>query len=771
MEQGRDQGGAQRTSTPARWLPRSSSARIEDAPIFKITAAIADAVTANEVYEALVDHVADAVGASSAGLWLVDRDEQTATLIRSRGYAPEAAAAMRVIDVRHPLALPVADCIRAAAPIWIPSQAAMHEGYPEARELSTAGRSYRVSCLPLIAHGRVLGSLCLTIEKAGDAGEEEREFLLLVARYATQGLERLRLYAEAEAAAHRLRILNHASHAFADAALDLAPRMRAVAAELSRALDSCVNIALVEPGGVLRLVAAHHPVPAAQKELQRLSWDAPLPLGEGVTGKIAQGGASVILPAIDSALVGQHAAPAYRDFLERYPAYAMIGAPLRNGGAIIGAVTATRVREGQSYERADLELLEELAGRAASAIENSRLYEETRDGRTRSEQLYRFAEAVVAADRIESVFDAAFDSIQVALGVHRAAILTFDDQKVMRFRAWRGLSDGYRASVEGHSPWPADATAPQPVIVGDALTDPEWAPFVETFRREGIGALAFFPLLARGRLLGKLMLYHDRPHQFSPHELKVVRAIGYHLGSVIARFTAFTELEETLRYNELFAGMLAHDLRSPLSAIMVSAQSWARRQDGSDGSANSAARPAQNVVKSGQRMNAMIGQLLDFTQSRSGGGIRLDRRETSLDALCAQAIAELVLVRPEWTIHCEPSGDLRGKWDPDRLVQVFSNVISNAGQHGMEGRAITVRIDGAQTDRVVVTVHNWGTIPESILPELFDPFRTTREKRGQSSGLGLGLFIVREILRAHGGTVEVSSSEAAGTTVSMRLPR
>jgi signal transduction histidine kinase len=111
-----------------------------------------------------------------------------------------------------------------------------------------------------------------------------------------------------------------------------------------------------------------------------------------------------------------------------------------------------------------------------------------------------------------------------------------------------------------------------------------------------------------------------------------------------------------------------------------------------------------------------------------------------------------------------------GRWDPGRLVQVLSNVIANAGQHGQQGAPITVKLDGSRDERVVIEVHNRGAVSPSVLPSLFDPFRTTRSRRGQSSGLGLGLFIVREIVRAHRGTVDVASSEE-GTTVSISLPR
>ena len=175
MQQGRDQGLEPLAPVSGPWFNLAHpTGRIEDAPIFKITAAIADAVTEAEVYEALVDHVAEAAGASSAALWLVDRDGQAATLVRSRGYAPEAVNAMQVLEVGGSVSLPVVDCIRTGAPLWIPSQGEVYDRYPHVRPLTTPGRSYRVSCLPLVARARVLGSLCLTIEEAGEATEEER---------------------------------------------------------------------------------------------------------------------------------------------------------------------------------------------------------------------------------------------------------------------------------------------------------------------------------------------------------------------------------------------------------------------------------------------------------------------------------------------------------------------------------------------------------------------------------------------------------------------
>jgi PAS domain S-box-containing protein len=387
----------------------------------------------------------------------------------------------------------------------------------------------------------------------------------------------------------------------------------------------------------------------------------------------------------------------------------------------------------------------------------------------RAEQLYRFAQAVVAADKVDVVFDAALAALEVAVGANRAAILIFDTEGVMRFKAWRNLSDNYRRAVEGHSPWPHDAVAPEPVVVPDVDTDASMAAFLPLFKDEGIGSLAFIPLVTRGRLIGKFMIYYRDAHDYSPSELELATAIASHVASVTARFAAVAKLEETIRYNDLFAGVLAHDLRNPLGAIMTAAQVALMRQEGSHDAGT--AKPISRIIASGERMTRMIDQLLDVTRARAGGGIHVEPNEVNLADLCAQAIGEVELAFPHWTVKREAIGELDGRWDPDRLLQIVSNLVSNAGQHGRPEGVVTVRLDGRDPDAVVLEIHNGGSIPASIMPSLFDPFRGTRSPRDTSRGLGLGLFIVKAITEAHGGTVQVESSAAQGTTFVVRLPR
>jgi PAS domain S-box-containing protein len=146
----------------------------------------------------------------------------------------------------------------------------------------------------------------------------------------------------------------------------------------------------------------------------------------------------------------------------------------------------------------------------------------------------------------EDVYAAALDVLAQAVGVSRAAVLLFDGDGVMRFKAWRGLSAVYRKAVEGHSPWQADTPDPQPIVVGDVARDRSLEPYHPTFTAEGIAALAFIPLVSVGRVIGKFMLYYDRPYTLSGEERQLVEMIAAQVAFALER----TRAEESSQISE-----------------------------------------------------------------------------------------------------------------------------------------------------------------------------------------------------------------------------
>jgi signal transduction histidine kinase len=180
-------------------------------------------------------------------------------------------------------------------------------------------------------------------------------------------------------------------------------------------------------------------------------------------------------------------------------------------------------------------------------------------------------------------------------------------------------------------------------------------------------------------------------------------------------------------------------------------------------------RTLERVLSAGHRMSRMIEQLLDLTRARLAGGIPVYPQPADLRAIVRRVTDELRAAHPDRAIDVSFEGRTEGAWDPDRLEQVVQNLLGNAVAYGDKEQPVSLRVED-HVDEVRVVVHNQGApIPPRIVPVLFDPFRQgSKAKRG--GGLGLGLFITREVVRAHGGDVTVESEEAEGTTFTVRLP-
>ena len=227
------------------------------------------------------------------------------------------------------------------------------------------------------------------------------------------------------------------------------------------------------------------------------------------------------------------------------------------------------------------------------------------------------------------------------------------------------------------------------------------------------------------------------------------------------------QLTDALRLYEMFVAILGHDLRNPLSSMvagaeLLSVQLTDERQ----------LRTIERMTSAGHRMTAMIEQLLDLTRARLGGGIGFLRVREALDIreLVQRSVDELRQVHPEREITFTANSDCPTSGDPGRLLQLFGNLIANAIAHGTRGTPVAVTVQGRRSD-IVVDVSNHGMIPPDRLPTLFTPFQGRTTDASRSNGLGLGLFIARQIATAHGGDITVESSATTGTSVSVRLPR
>lgn len=223
------------------------------------------------------------------------------------------------------------------------------------------------------------------------------------------------------------------------------------------------------------------------------------------------------------------------------------------------------------------------------------------------------------------------------------------------------------------------------------------------------------------------------------------------------------ERAEHLRFSEEFIGILGHDLRSPLSTVMLAAQRAHERACGSD------RKDLERILRSSQRMERMIGQLLDLARARLAGGIPITRTSANLCDVIEGVVDEVRAAHPDRAIAWSGSKDAVGEWDPDRVAQVVTNLVGNAIEHGDATWPVEVTLAAKGTE-LELRVRNLGPpIPPELQPHVFDPYR--RGERTPGKGLGLGLFISKMIVVAHGGTIDVASTAEEGTTFVVRLPR
>jgi two-component system sensor histidine kinase/response regulator len=222
------------------------------------------------------------------------------------------------------------------------------------------------------------------------------------------------------------------------------------------------------------------------------------------------------------------------------------------------------------------------------------------------------------------------------------------------------------------------------------------------------------------------------------------------------------QIQQAQRMSDLFIGVLGHDLRNPLSSIVNGAALLELKADSPDDTR----KKAQVILNASRRMERLIQQLLDFALARVKGAIPIQPVNVDLAKSARQVVGELGAVDPP--LELEVLGNTGGIWDADRMMQVISNLVGNAIEHGVPGSPVRVSIDGESADQVLLSVENAGSIPKETLVVLFSPFKP----RGKNSrGLGLGLYIVDQVVLAHGGRVVVDEPTPGKTRFLVRLPR
>ncbi|WNG57511.1 PAS domain S-box protein [Archangium gephyra] len=517
---------------------------------------------------------------------------------------------------------------------------------------------------------------------------------------------------------------------------------RVVVCEGAAALEALsASLALVDAAGTTFELSAAHGFPEGvlDERWRRFPIDTPVMYREAVrTGRF------VLYGNLEAFLL---------DYPEQAGSPALLGRafaalPLRVQGVVIGAFGFSFEHE-REFSPEDLQFMEALGQQCAVAIERARLYAAERQARAEAEQLRDRLAA--ESTLLETVLQ------QLPVGV----VIADPGGRLVR-------SSAAIETIWGHSFVPSTGISEYGAYKGYHPDGRPYAPEEWPLSRS----------LIHGETVVREPVTIIRPDA-SRRQIDVsstlVRDAAGRLVAGVAVSTDVTqhhELREALRregeVRERLLGIVSHDLRNPLQAISTVSQLLLN----SPAPLTAPQRKwVSRIRMSVLRMDRLIRDLLDFVRIRQGGTLPIQRQPMSLEEVGRTAVDELQAAHPQCQLLLEARGETRGEWDPERLIQLLGNLLSNALTHGAEGAPIQVRVNGEDA-QVVLEVANQGIpIPPELLPRIFEPFTRASREGNALKGVGLGLFIVYEIVAAHGGHIDVSSSAEAGTVFRVRLPR
>ncbi len=505
-------------------------------------------------------------------------------------------------------------------------------------------------------------------------------------------------------------------------------RVLAAVARLSipELADWCV-VDVVEEGEVRRMEVAHRepsraPLAAALRGFP-LDHAARrrLPVAQAVQAR-----RPVLIPDYTEEMLREQTEGEYLELARQLQVCSMLVVPVTLPSSLATMAFMMTSESGRRYGQEDVAVAEELVRRAAQIVENARVHRQLRDTEERFRVALAHSNITLFEQDIEGRYRWVYNpplgyGADEVLGKNNVDLLTREEADRVNALDRAVLDGGERVHEE---------------IRISARGETRHLLVSQEPLRDAAGAIV--------RLTGAATDITDQKR-------------------------AQEQLAQALVFREQVMAVLGHDLRNPLAAVRALASLLLRRED----VPQSARESLAEIGRAGQRMLEMIGTLLDFTDSRFKGSLPISPVATDLHEVCRAVVDELLAAEPGRTIELELETDGRGSWDPARIGQAVSNLVANALEHGAKDGPVRVSVGRDGEDAVLEVANDGPPIAPELMAVMFEPFSRGSPPRDASHarGLGLGLYIVHQIVSAHGGSIAVHSSVERGTTFTVRLPR
>jgi PAS domain S-box-containing protein len=598
--------------------------------------------------------------------------------------------------------------------------------------------------------------------------------------------------AEAEASQRQLALLADASAALG-ASLEWEATLGSVARlAIDWLAELCVIDILYDPA--LRPVVVAHRDPAVEERVREMRRLYPLDLTvPAPVSRVARDGAPLLLPAVSDAFLASIARDArHLEMLLELDYRSVIIVPLLARGHVLGTLMLVRHATAQPFTEDELLLTDVLGRRIAMAVDNARLYAAEQAARQEAE---RNSERISRLQAISAAFSRAHTPVEVeeavigvaqrTLGAAAGVVLVVtDDRSALQIVGSLGFD------AEPNRDWPPvplDTPLPATEVIrtgmpiwltGHAERLRRYPALADTFTADA-GASVSLPLLVDGSVVGVLGLSFREERAFSAADRNLMLTLAQHCAQALERArlaqaerAAQAAATQALNAREVFLSIAAHELKTPLTTIKAAAHLLDRRL-------NMGGIDDERIQKlSGQlrgeieRLERLVSDLLDVSRIQRGQ-LQLRREPVDLRAVAAEIMArfeDAAERKPEHLLALDAPEPVVGDWDPARLDQVLSNLLSNALKYAPNGGVVQVRVRRAGHQAVLSVSDEGIGITAEERGQLFQPFMRGDTARLTIGGTGLGLYIASEIVARHGGAIDVASTPGAGSVFTVRLP-
>jgi PAS domain S-box-containing protein len=677
-----------------------------------VTARLAEAVTPQQVLDAIVTEGIEAAEARAGAIGLLTPDGETVEIVAARGYEQDVFVGWETFPLVAET--PMGAAIRARTPFFFGTSGERDAAFPSMAGLG--GPSHALAILPLVIEGRAIGGVAFTFPTEVDFDAERRALKATLAQQAAQALDRVRLYEAERAQRQRMTFLADASELLGSS-LDYETTLSQLARLAVPEMATWCSVDIVGPDGSIQRLAVAHEDP------ERVSWaeslgeeyppdpDAPM----GVPNVIRTMSAE-FFPEISDDLLVEAAQGDERllEIVRELGLRSAITVPLVARGRALGALSLIRDEAAPRYTELDLDLASELARRSASAVDNASLYREAERRGDASRALAHVDDGVVLLDQ---------DGAVVSFNPAAARILGVDDSPLLGETAL-GAIGGWSEIEENAKPEPGETRGPVtlPLVLSDG--DERW-----------------------------------------------ISVSGVDFGDgVVYALRDVTEERRLERARSDFVATASHELRTPLAAVLGAVKTLRREDVGFEPEQREALM--QMIDREAERLSGIVGQIL-LTGQLDAGRLALQVERFDPVALTQDVVDSAELHLPNGIeLRVQAPDDIPPvAGDAGQLRQVISNLVDNAIKYSPQGGDVELRLNrNGQFARIEVADSGLG-IPRDEHERIFEKFyRLDPALTRGVNGTGLGLYISKELVERMKGRISVDSEPGRGSTFVVEVP-